>query len=391
MLLLILLENGLLDRKRGDVVIFNNTGAEHPATYEFVARCKQVTEHKFRIPFFITEYQTYENSDRGVWARLPAYRLTNAQPYSSDNPDGYRCNGEPFEEMLSWAGYVPNQFRRICTHSLKLETTRLFLLDWFFSRDRIPHLGHWKEYSEIDIDELYRRHVRAGGSVPRDIYLRKKEYVLNKCSLSRSEQRYGDFTEAPVSGRGPKSRDPGTQEYISFIGLRGDEQARVRRTKSRAEIDGNDGRAVRERIYMPLADMRISKSDVLNFWKAQKHWDLALPDSGHMSNCVYCFLKGRRTLGKVHAFMNKDGAEPSDATEPSKISWWVNLEKKYGRDLKAERRVSTDNGKSSNYVGFFGTNSKYDYSTVVEKHSDDSLDDMGLFDDAGMLPCNCTD
>ena len=391
MLLLILLENGLLDRKRGDVVIFNNTGAEHPATYEFVDRCKQVTEHKFRIPFFITEYQTYEDVHNGEWTRLPSYRLTNSQPYGPDNPDGYKCNGEPFEEMLSWAGYVPNQFRRICTHSLKLQTTRQFLLDWFLSRDRIPRLGHWGEVSEINLDELYRRHVRASGSVPRDIYLRKKEYVIRKCSPSRSEQRYGDFTEAPVSRRGPKSRDPGTQEYISFIGLRGDEQARVHRTKSRAEIDRNGGREGREHTYMPLADMHISKRDVLNFWKAQKNLDLTLPDSGHMSNCVYCFLKGHRTLSKVHAFMSEGGAESGDTTAPSKISWWTNLEKKYGRDLKAEGRVSVDNGKSNNYVGFFGTNSKYDYSTVVEQHTDGLLDDMALFDDAGMLPCNCTD
>ena len=38
MLLFTLLEAGLLNAQRGDVVIFNNTSAEHPATYEFSAQ-----------------------------------------------------------------------------------------------------------------------------------------------------------------------------------------------------------------------------------------------------------------------------------------------------------------------------------------------------------------
>ena len=382
MLLFVLLKNKLLKRSRGDVVVFNNTGAEHPATYEFVARCKEITERRFSIPFFITEYQTYEDVHNGEWTRLPTYRLTNARPYDPDNPNGYRRNGEPFEEMLSWAGYVPNQFRRICTHSLKLQTSRLFLLDWFANQRCAPRLGHWGEDSRVDIDGLYRRHQRAGGAVPREIYLRKKEYVL-KCPPSRPEQVYGDFTPVSTQRHRPDAVDPAAQEYISFIGLRGDEQARVQRTKSRSESDRKNGGEGREHVYMPLAKMRISKRDVLEFWEDQ-NWNLNLPGSGHLSNCVYCFLKGRAALGAVHSFMSNGSAKTNDITEPTKISWWVELEKNYGRDLEAEGRAIADSSKR-NYIGFFGTNSKYNYSTVADSHSDD------LPFDASMLPCNCTD
>ena len=58
-MLLRMLGDGGLRRERGDVVIFSNTSAEHPATYDFVARCAAHTEEMF-IPFFCLEFCTYE-------------------------------------------------------------------------------------------------------------------------------------------------------------------------------------------------------------------------------------------------------------------------------------------------------------------------------------------
>ena len=48
LMLLILLENGVLKAERGDVVLFTNTSAEHPATYDFVRKLK----HHPRKPEF---------------------------------------------------------------------------------------------------------------------------------------------------------------------------------------------------------------------------------------------------------------------------------------------------------------------------------------------------
>ena len=131
MLLFLLLENGLLRPDRGDVVIFNNTSCEHPETYRFAAKCKEIVETHYTIPFFWIEFQTYEDVGNpggggAYWTRLSSYRLVNSKPWSHNNPNGYRWRGEVFEELLSHSGFVPNQFRRICTKSLKLETTRNF-------------------------------------------------------------------------------------------------------------------------------------------------------------------------------------------------------------------------------------------------------------------------
>ena len=114
MLLFVLLDNDLLDRDRGDVIVFNNTSAEHPATYRFVRDC-MVAARPYGIPFYQIEFQTYEDARRGEWTRLPTYRLVNAMPKSDANPDGFHWHGEVFEELISWTGYVPNQFNRICT------------------------------------------------------------------------------------------------------------------------------------------------------------------------------------------------------------------------------------------------------------------------------------
>ena len=126
MLLFALLENGLLDAARGDVIVFNNTSAEHPDTYRFVRDC-MLTAHRYEIPFFQVEFQTYEDARQGEWTRLPTYRLVNDQPKAAANDEGFHWRGEVYEELLSWTGYVPNQFNRICTKHLKLDVTRNFL------------------------------------------------------------------------------------------------------------------------------------------------------------------------------------------------------------------------------------------------------------------------
>ena len=96
MLLFALLENGLLKRERGDVIVFNNTSAEHPNTYRFVADCMR-TARRYGIPFYQIEFQTYEDSRRGEWTRLPTYRMVNDTPKSDANLDGFHWKGEVFD------------------------------------------------------------------------------------------------------------------------------------------------------------------------------------------------------------------------------------------------------------------------------------------------------
>ena len=102
------------------------------------------TARQYGVPFFQVEFQTYEDARKGEWTKLPSYRLVNEEPISPTNCDGFHWRGETYEELLSWTGYVPNQFNRICTRHLELEITRDFLKDWLASRPTIPsrHAPH---------------------------------------------------------------------------------------------------------------------------------------------------------------------------------------------------------------------------------------------------------
>ena len=396
MLLFALLENKILNPDRGDVIVFNNTSSEHPDTYRFTRNCNRAS-NRYGVPFFWVEFQTYEDARNGEWTRIPSYRLVNDQPRSIENPNGFHWRGEVFEELLSWSGYVPNQFSRICTQNMKLEATRFFLKDWLACKESIPRLGHYGNSSRIDMNVMYRRHKRNRGGVPKEIFFLKRAYALTR-PHARPQQRYDDFSPAwrpfdnPIlKGKaygGKAWFGDGGVEYVALVGLRGDEQPRVKRVEAR-----NTGPAAAgykgEHVYMPLADMLITRDDVNAFWDLQD-WDLALPQEGSLSNCVYCFLKGIGNLKSVHHQMDveKQHEVPgfgSLLNTPSDVAWWSRMEKMYGRDLNAEGREITGNPQS-NFLGFFGTSSGFSYELLAD--SDDT--DLAKFSGT-LLPCDCTE
>ena len=400
MLLFTLLENGFLRQDRGDVVVFNNTSCEHPETYRFAAKCKKRVESDYGIPFFLVQFQTYEDARQGEWRRLVSYRLVNERPYSKANPDGFRWRGEIFEELLSHKAYVPSQFRRICTASLKLEITRQFLRDWFASKDGIPYLGHGLDESQVDTDEMHTRHLRSGGGVPKDVFLTKRKFVLSR-QTGRPSQQYRDFSAPANTFDNPSLKGKvfgqkawfgdGGIEYIAFIGLRGDEQLRAARVEARASnIHANAGYEG-EHVYMPFTKMHIGREDVNEFWE-QQAWNLKLPSNGALSNCVYCFLKGVGNLAQVHEAMEvrkkrKVRGFGSTIDTPCDIDWWREMERKYGRDLEIEERERT-NPDAGDFIGFFGASSRFSYDILAT----DARNGEGLaqFADA-ILPCDCTE
>ena len=284
LLLFVVLESGLLRAERGDVVIFNNTSAEHPETYRFARECKQRVEEGYGIPFFWLEFQTYEDARNGQWTRLPTYRLVQPEPWSErDRPEGYHWKGKVFEELLSWDGYVPNIFQRTCTKKLKLEPTRAFLRDWFADKRGTERLGHFGRGSRIDDDTLYESHRRNGGSVPRAVLLEKKRFVRSRAP-SRPAQRFDRFSPVarPFDSPYLSARTCGTAvsfgpravEYIAFVGLRHDEQQRVRRVRQR-NAGGPAGAGYEgEHVYMPLHGMRIDADKVESFWN-RRRWGLS--------------------------------------------------------------------------------------------------------------------
>ena len=396
MLLFALLENKILDPKRGDVIVFNNTSSEHPDTYRFASDCKEAAS-RYDVPFFWVEFQTYEDARNGEWTRLPSYRLVNDQPKSPNNPDGFHWKGEVFEELLSWTGYVPNQFRRICTQHMKLETTRMFLKDWLACKETIPRLGHYGNGSRIDTDVMFRRHQRYHGKVPEDIFLRKRSYALSR-PHTRPEQLYNDYSPAwqkfhnkALKGRvyGDKAWfGDGGVEYLAFVGLRADEQLRVKRVEARNTGPGASGYEG-EHVYMLLSDMAIARDDVNAFWDRQV-WDLSLPKEGSLSNCVFCFLKGVSNLQSVHNQMEKEKQRDTPGfgsllNTPSDVAWWTRMEEIYGRDLEAEGREITGNPENS-FVGFFGASTDFSYQLLSQSDESDVAKYSGT-----LLPCDCTE
>ena len=395
MLLFTLLESGLLDAARGDVIVFNNTSAEHPYTYKFARECAEVSQ-QYGVPFFWIEFQTYEDARSGEWTRLPAYRLVNGRPRSDENPDGFQWRGEVFEELLSWTGYVPNQFSRICTRHLKLEATRLFLKDWLASKNGIPRLGHYGASSRVDDDTMYRRHLRKRGGVPKDIFLEKRAYGRARPHF-RPAQRFADFCQnwrafenPSLAGRalGDKAVfGKGGVEYVAMVGLRGDEQIRVKRVEQRNMAHGPSGYEG-EHVYMPLATMSTTREDVNTFWDRQD-WDLALPAQGGLSNCVYCFLKGVQNLRAVHDRMSSEketeveGFGPLQDT-PCDLAWWNRVEHLYGRDLEAEQR-NIQEGSGVQRIGFFG-GSRFSYDLLANG----GKSEINEFSNT-ILPCDCTE
>ncbi len=400
MLLFILLENAILKAERGDIIIFNNTSCEHPNTYKFVAECKKRVEEEYGLPFFWIEFQTYEDARHGDWTRLSSYRMVNHKPYSEDNPHGFHWRGEVYEELLSHDAYVPNQFTRTCTATLKLEATRLFLRDWFAGKEFISRLGHGGEHSRIEPNAIYKRHLKHRGGVPRDIFLRKKEYVLRQ-PPSRPKQYFKDFSFAVIPFKNPVFKNKvfgnkawlgsGGIEYVALIGIRGDEGGRVAKVEARREDTSKNASYEGEHVYMPLFDMRVTREDVNDFWE-QQCWGLKLPKNGALSNCIYCFLKGIKNLEYVHKAMEQRKKRNvrgfgSTKNTPCDANWWNEIEKKYGRDLHQEGRELTGSG-NTNFIGFFNNKSGFSYQKLVTGTAESK--DLSSYANT-VLPCDCTE
>ena len=408
MMLLELLKQETLKPERGDVIVFNNTSAEHPATYEFTRKMKALAEEKYNIPFFWIEFQTYEDSSKHGWRRNPSYRLVNENPYSDKNKDGYRFRGEVYEEMVSLSGFLPNMQARNCTQTLKIFITNSFLTDWLAQKMGIERLGHYGETARMMDEDVINSHKAHRGATPGQILLAKREFV-RKMDFVREKALWKNFTNSDLcfnneeiknSVIGDKGQLFGDHAiaFVSCLGIRKDEEIRVEKIKARIEGAKNEkgnslfNQPSRETILAPLVENNISKQDVIDFWKRQA-FDLDLPDSGLFSNCVYCPLKGKAKLLQI-ATEELSGHKKAEIT-PASIDWWIEMEEKYSRDLKAEKRSVTSENEI-NFVGFFGATGELIYQKIKEQaklNSRNTAEDIEAeyLVDESFVPCNCTD
>ena len=384
LLLFILLENGMLNRDRGDVVVFNDTSAEHPETYKFVNRCKTLTETKYGVPFFWTQFQSYETKTRGRWTRGRSYRLTNGKPWSFDNLTGNFCKGETFEEMLSWGGYAPRAVLRMCTKMLKFDTTLMFLQDWFSGEDRLKFKGHEGE-SRITDEELYAHHLSFRGQQERTEYLRLKDFCRSMPTY-RPEQKFSDYSPpaVPVTNEFVRGENLGEFNFVSFVGFRKDEQRRVSRLKDRKKSCSHV-RMEGERSTVPLVEWGIGLTDVNEFWR-QQSWGLQIPQE--LSNCTLCFMKGVGNLKKAHEFLESESPERNT---PSDVDWWVRVERFYSQlsdHDSSQLDLFREGKKEPNMLGFFEVKTEFTYTKLKQLQTgEERIED---YEDQ-LLPCDCTD
>lgn len=388
-------ECGLLKPERGDVVVFANTSAEHPGTYDFTAECKRRLESEFGLPVLWYEFCTVEDAATGGdYRRKLAYRLVKPQPLSDEQPDGFRRGGEVFEEFVAFQGMLPTAHSRTCTAKMKLFPAHLLLADWLGGTDGPVHDGH----HFVDVDGEPERLVtadnfvaayRARRGVADESYVRERADVLGSRLPSRAAQRWTDFTGAPIvhnlaggatTPHAASMFGRKATQHIKLLGLRADEPKRVQRIEARSLLaEGAGGSVCRvatqppgERPYFPLAESDIDEAQVREFWSTQ-NFDLDIPTGA--GNCTFCFMKGTKqlvTLGKL--------SDPRRETNtPSDIAWWGDIEDRFARHAPARDK----SGESR--FGFFGVNSKPLRTLISEPPPARSRYETGT------PACDCTD
>ena len=132
----------ILDHYQGDLprkcyVCFQNTGCEHPATYDFVYDIQE----RWEVPIVWLEY----------WVDWDA-KGTKGKPNQKHKVVNYETasrNMQPFKDMIEFHKYLPSLERRICTQNLKVKT-----LDYWCVREK----RYKKRHSVLGIraDEMKR-------------------------------------------------------------------------------------------------------------------------------------------------------------------------------------------------------------------------------------------
>lgn len=411
-MVLSLCRQGLLDADRGDVVLFANTGAEHPATYAFADRVCDEVETRHGIPCLWYEFCTVEDAGIRGWRRYASYRLVSRRPAQSDDSatvPGYSHRGEPFEELASWKAMLPNRHVRLCTQYLKTTSGAMLIADWLGGGPGPRRAGHGhnrrfgtplyagQRMSEVQNDEMRR--------------------FVNSQPTSRPAQVWRDFTDVSLFrlNEGPRpqadvwGRHGPPVPYVALLGLRSDESERVDRMLMRGLFaEGATSAACRDASqpagecdYAPLAEGGSTRSDIEEFWAENAQgYDLGI--DGRLGNCVYCFMKGAPALAAIAREESAYEADARDCAQgPSRLRWWAQLEQRYagpshgGGNFKflslsspTYEQIADASGLGENSIGLNAT------PVVIEsrcKSATDELPDSSTKMSRSWAPCECTD
>ena len=339
-MVLSLARSGALDPERGDLALFANTTAEHPATYDFAGEVCDELELRHAIPCLWYEFCTVEESAKAGWSRRPSYRLVRRTKATLDDDPrvpGYSDDGCAFEELASLKRMLPNRSLRICTQFLKVLPGISLISEWLGGGRGPAAAGHYHARPLTSSAGAASRY--SGRRLDPQEVARIAEFVHSRPWM-RPAQSWADFTVAPPRGYESSAR-PGADvagltgppvRYVTLLGLRSDEPERVNRAHFEAMLaDGANSSHCRheshpagEIIATPLADAGADKDRVDDFWRRQAY-DLAIDRA--RGNCVYCFMKGAPALRRLAAAEND--TPTGSPRGPASIYWWADIEARY--------------------------------------------------------------
>lgn len=185
----------------------------------------------------------------------------------------------------------------------------------------------WLEYRDLSIEYLHKRagveesfeevgfNSASRNGEPFAALIARKKYLPNAvtrfCTVELKIRVMRDF-----------GRAIGLDSWDNVIGLRYDEGLRVLKALERNETGKERFKAV-----MPLSKAKVTKRDVMAFWKAQP-FDLGLQP--YEGNCDLCFLKSRAKLATI---MREN---------PGMADWWIEQERTVAPSKKSGARFVTE-------------------------------------------------
>ena len=126
----------------------------------------------------------------------------------------------------------------------------------------------------------------------------------------------------------------GITDYTSFNGIRYDEPRRWQKVKD-SDID----------VELPLVKWKVTKKDVLNWWKLQ---DFDLMVNEPYGNCDCCFLKGKGKLATIAK------------EKPELFDWWIDIENKSGHQWKKEISYQQIKDKAQSQLGLWDNDPSFE-------------------------------